>query len=132
MALMPYVEGLQYETSSEYRPDWWSRLVHEVAETMDFIVWLNADEATLLRRVRNREKDHSIKHLTDQQALRYLGDQRQKYARLLKIIESVQGPEVLVWTESQGGIDARARHLRVVADGSFGEGSHSLATAIAS
>jgi len=53
------------------------------SQTLSLIVWLDADDADLLERVRAREKAHIVKDASDEETLSFLNRYRAAYERVM-------------------------------------------------
>jgi shikimate kinase len=57
------------------------------ADTLGMIVWLDADDADLLKRIRNRDKEHVVKNESEETALRFLDRYRKAYEQIIFNLE---------------------------------------------
>jgi len=62
---------------------WWRDLSARWSQTLDLIVWLDADDADLLARIRTREKAHIVKDASDEETLSFLNRYRAAYERVM-------------------------------------------------
>jgi hypothetical protein len=63
---------------------WWDRSLDDWTRLIDQIVWLDAADAILLRRIRSREQSHLIKDVGETEARRFLDRYRGVYTRILE------------------------------------------------
>jgi len=61
----------------------WQMLYRQWAATLDAIVWLDAADEDLLRRIRDREKEHIVKAESAQMAFEFLRHSRNAYMHTL-------------------------------------------------
>jgi len=80
---------------------WWSDLLRRWAATLDLIIWLDAPDPILLERIRARDKWHSVKHASDQEAYRFLMNFRIAYEQVVSKMTSRDGPRVMRFDTSQ-------------------------------
>ena len=73
----------------------WQRCVAQWRHTLRLIVWLDAPDAELARRIRQRDKPHRIKHQTDFGIAELLGRYRDAYDHVLSALGAAGGPPVL-------------------------------------
>ncbi|HYF10856.1 MAG TPA: hypothetical protein VEC09_00990 [Actinomycetota bacterium] len=59
--------------------DWWTEQLAAWRDRLDVIVAVDADDSTLLERIRARGKDHAIRRLGDADAFRALSSERAAY-----------------------------------------------------
>ena len=55
--------GPEYMRGEKADP-FWQQLFQRWAQTLDLLVWLDADDATLMERIRSREQEHIVKNET--------------------------------------------------------------------
>jgi GTPase SAR1 family protein len=53
------------------------------ADTLDMILWLDASDSDLLKRIRGREKEHVIKNTTDETTIEFLAGYRRAFERII-------------------------------------------------
>lgn len=93
----------------------WRRAAIEAwAQTLDLIVWLDAPDAVLSARLRERAQEHPVKRLPDDAVQRFLADYRRSYRRLIQAFETARGPEVLTVRSDREGPRCIARRLSAV------------------
>jgi adenylate kinase family enzyme len=74
---------------------WWGDLYEAWACTLDMIVWLDASDDVLVKRINTRRKEHVIKGKSDPDAQQFLTRYRMAYLNVLSRLESYNGPTVL-------------------------------------
>ncbi len=95
---------------------WWRKVHDEWAETIDMLVWLDAPDDTLIRRVRSRNHWHLIKEMTDEQALQLNLHFRDEYDRLIAdLLQKPNGPRVVCFnTDKHTPNDLLQRTLSIL------------------
>jgi deoxyadenosine/deoxycytidine kinase len=68
---------------SDAAEHFWRRLHSRWAGTLDAIIWLEAADADLLKRIRTRDKEHVVKNKSDQPTLAFLDLYRRAYERVI-------------------------------------------------
>jgi hypothetical protein len=76
----------------------WQRLAQEWGELLDLVVWLDAPDAELLKRIRGREQRHRIKAAPPAEAAAFLNSYREAYRTTLSAV--TQGRTRLVELDS--------------------------------
>lgn len=61
----------------------WLNLYSRWADTLDMIVWLDAPDADLLKRIRNRDKEHIVKNESTETTFEFLADYRRAYEKTI-------------------------------------------------
>ena len=61
----------------------WRDLYSRWADTLDMIVWLDAPDADLLKRIRNRDKEHVVKNESVETTLEFLAGFRKAYEQII-------------------------------------------------
>lgn len=94
--------------------NFWRRLHSRWADTLDAIIWLEAADADLLNRIRTREKEHVVKHKSDQATLAFLNLYRRAYERvILKLTMTDSDLRIIRLETSQRSADEIAHQLSV-------------------
>lgn len=62
---------------------WWRKIYARWARTLDLVIWLDANDETLTRRIRCRESEHVMKYKTDLELRGFLGKYRLIYENLV-------------------------------------------------
>ncbi len=93
---------------------WLSRQLRWWGDRLDLVVWLQADDETLLHRIQHREKPHPIKGLDPASGRALLGRYRAAYQRVLERFASDHGVRIVRIPTDQADVPstvARARAL---------------------
>ncbi len=87
--------GPSYLQSPRYEK-LWENLYSRWADTLDTIVWLDAGNEHLLRRIRTRGDEHIVKHSSDAVVIDFLSRFRAAYDRVIsRLTAGNAGPRVL-------------------------------------
>lgn len=90
------------DTFAETAQAWWNRTCLEWGSLLNLVICLDAPDAVLLERVRQREKYHGFKQNTDQQAVNFLNRCRQTQNAILNSLHrSSTGPDIICFNTSQ-------------------------------
>ena len=73
---------------------WASEFVVRWASRVDAIVWLDAPDEVLARRIRERAKPHRMKHQSDDELFEFLARYRAAYGRVLSELSARYGVRV--------------------------------------
>lgn len=81
---------------------WWEALAREYALITDVVIYLDADSASLLSRIRERAKYHPLQTLDLAQAERELGELRQAYSHVLSTLQDKAASLVVMPVDTAG------------------------------
>lgn len=73
----------------------WQDLYSQWADTLDMIVWLDAADTDLLRRIRSRDKEHVVKNESVETVFEFLAHYRKAYERTISKL-SVYRPDLKI------------------------------------
>jgi shikimate kinase len=90
---------------------WWNTMFSHWASTLDIIVWLDAPDAILERRINSRNQRHSVKGKTEVEVERFLARYRSSYQQVLAKLQSYGGPRLLQFDTSRTSIDQVAEEI---------------------
>ncbi len=62
---------------------WMTGLFNRVGPTLDAVIWLDAPDAVLARRIRERQKPHRTKDLSEVEIFEHLGRYREAFERVM-------------------------------------------------
>jgi shikimate kinase len=74
---------------------WWKKIYARWMKVLDLIVWLDANDDLLTRRIRTREQDHDVKEASDQQVRAFLAQWRKVYDQVMKAM-SLDNPNLRI------------------------------------
>jgi hypothetical protein len=77
---------------------WLRKMYGRWARSIDYVVWLDADDAVLCRRVRERDRWHPLDEMTDEDARAWMGLFRQTFRDVIAALAEFEGkPKVLTF-----------------------------------
>ncbi len=80
----------------------WRDLYSRWADSLNMIIWLDAADAELLKRIRSREKEHVVKNESDETTFAFLARYRNAYTRTIcKLDANHRGLKILHFDTSQ-------------------------------
>jgi len=74
--------------------EWWHGAIDEWARMLDLLVWLDAPDAILRQRLRQRPQGHPVKHRSDEAISEFLAAYREAYQRVIAALAE-RGSRVL-------------------------------------
>jgi thymidylate kinase len=75
--------------------NWWGRMLYRWSSTLDMIVWLDAPDSILLKRIHKRNRWHIVKDLADEEGLEYLTRFRQAFEQIVAMLPTGNGPTIV-------------------------------------
>lgn len=81
-------------TTSQLYKSWWNKLLDQWIATLDIIILLDAPNEILLKRVRDRDRKHTIKEIYEQEAYEFLNSYRMSFEQILS--ESMTDHQVTI------------------------------------
>ena len=72
-------QSLRYSTMQ----GWWDKIFDNWKHALDLVIWLDARDDVLARRIRTREEDHPVKGKTDQEIQEFMAQYRQIYGQVM-------------------------------------------------
>jgi thymidylate kinase len=91
--------------------DWWERSCAQWTATLTVLIWLDAPDAVLIERVRERDRPHAIKNKSEAGARAFLARYRQALEDVIRRFETVAGPVVLRFDTERESLDAIVNHV---------------------
>lgn len=80
----------------------WQTLYSRWAETLDMIIWLDAADIDLMKRIRSRDKEHIVKNESNETTFKFLARYREAYERTIYNLEiNHMGLKILRFDTSQ-------------------------------
>ncbi len=70
-------------TTSQLYKRWWHKLLNQWIATLDIIILLDAPNEILLKRIRDRDRKHTIKEICEQDAFEFLNSYRTSFEQIL-------------------------------------------------
>jgi shikimate kinase len=84
---------------------WWNDMFKQWASTLDMVIWLNAPDPILEKRINSRSQRHAVKGKPENEALRFLGRYRMAYEQILARLMIDEGPALVQFDTSQTTIE---------------------------
>lgn len=75
--------------------EWWDRTLDQWAASLDMVIWLDAPDATLLRRIHDRDRWHVIQEKPDRDASDLLARYRASFENVIARLTAPGDPKVL-------------------------------------
>lgn len=80
---------------------WWNRMFKQWASYLDLIIWLDAPNPVLQRRINARDRWHIVKGKSEQEVSQFLDRYRVSYRHVLQQLSSNGGPKIIPFDTSQ-------------------------------
>jgi shikimate kinase len=81
---------------------WWNKVFAQWAKTLSLIVWLDAGDSALLKRIHKRNQTHRVKGKPEQDVYEFLARYRSTYRDIIGKLAAHHGPTLLCFdTEKQ-------------------------------
>lgn len=84
---------------------WWNDMFKQWASTLDMVIWLNAPDPILEKRINSRSQRHAVKGKPETEALGFLGRYRMAYDQILARLMIDEGPALVQFDTSQTTIE---------------------------
>ena len=82
------IQGLSFDK-------WWQSAIAQWANTVDAIVWLDAEDAVLAHRIRTRNQPYPVEDITDSSIYRFSARYRAAFGQVISELTAGDGPEVI-------------------------------------
>ncbi len=81
---------------------WWNRVFAQWAKTLSLVIWLDASDSALLKRIHNRNQTHRVKGKPEHDVYEFLARYRSAYRDIIGKLAAHHGPALLCFdTEKQ-------------------------------
>jgi len=80
---------------------WWNDMFKQWASTLDIVVWLDAPDPILEKRINSRLQRHMVKGKSEAEVLQFLERYRTSYEQVLAKLKTHGGPALLRFDTSQ-------------------------------
>jgi len=91
---------------SQAAKKWWENTIKGWIDALDLLIWLDASDPTLIKRVRTRDQWHLIKDQQDREALDFNTSYRSTYNSLLSALTADgRGPQVIEINTGRESLD---------------------------
>lgn len=84
---------------------WWHAAITEWANTLDVIIWLDAQDSTLIRRIRTRNQPYPISDMSDSSAHKFISRYRSAFQCVIAELTIPSGPKVFRYMTDQETTD---------------------------
>lgn len=107
-------------TLHEFGPDklkadnfekWWDKMFKQWASTLDMVIWLDAPDPVLEKRINSRDQRHLVKGKTEIEVVHFLARYRASYEQTLAKLKAHGGPLLLQFDTSRTSIDQIADEI---------------------
>jgi hypothetical protein len=90
---------------------WVSGLFDQVGPTLDAVIWLDAPNAVLTRRIRERDKPHRTKNLSDVEICDHLDRYRDAFERVVAELAQRNQFKIIRFRTDRDPLEAIAKHI---------------------
>ena len=90
---------------------WWNNIFKQWASTLDIVIWLDAPDAVLEKRINSREQRHLVKGKTGSEVVNFLGRYRSSYEKILAQLKTHGGPRLFQFDTSQTSLEQVAEEI---------------------
>ena len=90
---------------------WWNGLFKQWAAFLDLVIWLDAPNTVLVRRINARDRWHLVKGKSEREAAQFLDRYRASYRYVLTRLSANGGPRIIPFDTNQVSIDEVARAI---------------------
>jgi len=80
---------------------WWNNMFKQWASTVDIVIWLDAPDPILEKRINSRSQRHAVKGKTEAEVLQFLARYRMSYEEILAKLMTDRGPALYRFDTSQ-------------------------------
>lgn len=98
------IESLSFEK-------WWQSAISQWANTVDAIVWLDAEDPILAHRIRTRGEPYPVKDITDSSVRKFFSRYRAAFDHVITELTADDGPEVLKFVTDRESMDQIADRI---------------------
>jgi shikimate kinase len=84
---------------------WWNNMFKQWASTVNIVIWLDAPDPILEKRINSRSQRHAVKGKTETEVLQFLARYRMAYEQILAKLMTEGGPAVFQFDTSQTTIE---------------------------
>lgn len=103
--MLGWLREVAYESGNGAPPFWWRRAIKRWATTVDIVVFLDAPDPLLARRIRARAQKHPLKDRPDTELAEVLGKYRSTYIDVLRDLRVHGGPTMLAFRTDEVSIE---------------------------
>ncbi len=100
---------------SQHFNRWWARMFNQWAHTVDLVIWLDASEEILIKRIRSREQWHPVKDSSVREMHDYLSRYQSAYEHIISELSAIHDLKILRFdTGYHASKDITAQILRTI------------------
>ena len=90
---------------------WWDKMFKQWASTLDMVIWLDAPDPVLEKRINSRDQNHLVKGKTETEIVHFLARYRSSYEQTLAKLKTHGEPLLLQFDTSRTSIDQIADEI---------------------
>ena len=90
---------------------WWNSMFKRWASTLDIVIWLDAPDPVLEKRINSRDQRHAVKGKTESEVVDFLARYRMSYEETLAKLKTDGGPRLLQFDTSRISIEQVADEI---------------------
>jgi len=90
---------------------WWKNMFKQWASTLNIVIWLDAPDLVLEKRINSRDQRHLVKGKTEAEVIHFLARYRTSYDQVLGKLGAYGGPLLLQFDTSRTSIDQVADEI---------------------
>ncbi len=90
---------------------WMKSLFNQVGPTLDAVIWLDAPDAVLARRIRERDQPHRTKHLSEAEIFEHLGRYREAFERVITELTERNAVKVIKFRTDREPLEEIAKQI---------------------
>ena len=84
---------------------WWHDMFKQWASTLDMVIWLDAPDAILEKRINTRSQRHLVKGKSEPEVVQFLARYRASYEQILAKLRAHGGPAILQFDTNQTSME---------------------------
>lgn len=109
------LQAIEVESGNSASITWMNNLLNRLAPTLDAVIWLDAPDAVLARRIRERDKPHRTKNLPDSEIIAHLAHYRIAFDRVMSELTRRNAVKVIRFRTDEEPLEAIATQILAVA-----------------
>ena len=125
--LLDHGPVFKFATLNEFGPEtlktdqfasWWDRMFEQWASTLDMVIWLDAPDPILDKRINSRDQRHSVKGKSESEVVHFLARYRTSYEETLAKLRIAGNTRLLQFDTSRTSIEQVADEILSALNGS--------------
>lgn len=118
--LLDHGPVFKFATLREFGPEklkadgfekWWDNMFKQWASRLDIVIWLDAPDSVLEKRINSRDQRHLVKGKAESEITHFLARYRTSYEQTLAQLRAHEGPLLLQFDTSRTSIDQVADEI---------------------